>query len=59
MGELLAGETPLLATVALKGGGFIDQIKQRERVELIEVDAHNRDDLVAQLSERLRAVLGR
>ena len=52
--ELLAGNTPLRATVALKGGGFIGQIKKRNDVQLIEVDDRNRDELVDRLVGRLR-----
>lgn len=57
MEELLAGTTPLLATVAVKGGGFIGQVKQRDDVELIEVTAGNRDELAEQLAKRLRALI--
>lgn len=47
---LLRNETPLvLATVAMKGGGFIREVKERDDVKLVEVTPRNRDDLVAQI----------
>ena len=51
---LLDGSTPILGTVAMKGSGFIAQVKQRAGVELLEVTFRNRDELVDQLTERLR-----
>ena len=59
MEVLLDGSTPLLATVAIKGSGFIAQIKQRADVELLEVTSHNRDELVDKLAERLRHAIVR
>lgn len=52
--NLLDGPTPLLLTVAIKGGGLIAQLKRRPGVELIEVTRENRDVLVERLVERLR-----
>ncbi len=54
MQTLLDGPTPVLVTVAMKGSGFIAQVKQRGGVELIEVTRRNRDELVDKLAERLR-----
>lgn len=54
METLLDGPTPLLLTVAMKGSGFIAQVKQRAGVELIEVTRENRDELPDKLVERLR-----
>jgi nucleoside-triphosphatase len=47
--RLLDGPVPLLATVALKGGGLIAAVKGRDDVRLIEVAAANRDGLPAEL----------
>jgi len=51
---LLDGSTPILGTVAIRGSGFIAQVKQRAGVELLEVTSENRDELVNKLAERLR-----
>src|SRR5262245_50547875 len=47
--RLLDGPAPLLATVALKGGGLIAEAKSRPDVRLLEVTAANRDGLPAEL----------
>ena len=43
----------VLATIALKGDPFIEQIKHRSDVALITVSEHNRDQLVKVLCRRL------
>ncbi len=55
--QLLDGARPVLATVAMKGGGFIGRVKERRDVELVEVTPGNREDLVGVLAERLRSAL--
>ena len=45
MRRLLAGPTPLIATVAQRGEGLIGEVKARPDVELIQVTRANRDDL--------------
>jgi nucleoside-triphosphatase len=47
--RLLGGPVPVLATVALRGGGLIAQVRARPDVRLIEVTAANRDGLPAEL----------
>ncbi len=54
---LLAGPSNLLATIAKKGPGLIEQIKKRSDVELIEVTKENRNDLPAAIAQRLLASL--
>lgn len=51
--ELMARPSNLLATIAKKGKGFVDQLKNRNDIELIEVTRDNRDDLPAHLAERI------
>ena len=51
--DLLARPVNLLATIAKKGKGFIEQIKGRNDVELIEVTRENRDKLPDQLAARI------
>lgn len=54
MQSLLDARLPLIATVALKGGGFIRQVKRRNDVLLWEVTRRNRDDLPKRVLEWLR-----
>lgn len=55
--QLLDGGTPVLATVAMKGGSFIRQVKERNDIELLAVTPGNRDDLVGVLSQRIRTLM--
>jgi nucleoside-triphosphatase len=57
--ELLAQPTNLLATITKKGDGFIDQIKRRSDVELIEVTRKNRDELPEELARTIKIQLGK
>jgi nucleoside-triphosphatase len=49
----LDGPVPVVATVALWGGGFIAEVKRRPDVELHEVTRANREGLPALLAGRL------
>lgn len=44
MRRILHGDIPLLATIAMKGG-FIEEVKERDDVELVTVPRNNRDTL--------------
>ncbi len=50
---LLDSEAPVLGTVALRGGGFIAEVKARGDVALYEVTAKNRDRLVDEIRRAL------
>jgi nucleoside-triphosphatase len=50
----LAAPVPLLATVALAGGGLIAEAKRAQGVDVVSVSLENRDVLPAQLTARLR-----
>lgn len=50
----LAATVPLLATVALTGGGLIAEAKRALGVELVTVSVENRNALPARLVARLR-----
>ena len=50
----LAAPVPLLATVALAGGGLIAEAKRAPGVAVVSVSPENRDALPAQLAARLR-----
>lgn len=45
MRALLAGNTPIVASVGARGGGFIAEAKRRPDCELWQVTQANRDDL--------------
>ncbi len=55
--QLLASPVPVIATVALKGPGFIAQVKGRGDVQLIQVTEQSRDELPVQLARCLRSCL--
>ena len=50
---LLDGSTPVIATVAVSGGGFIAEAKGRSGAELWEVTTANRDELPHRLARRM------
>ena len=52
MRTTLDGHTPLLGTVAMKGGGFIAEVKQRTDVKLVTVSPDNRDALPSQIAAK-------
>jgi nucleoside-triphosphatase len=45
MRTLLDGLTPVLATIALRGGGLIAEVKKRPSAQIVEVTQGNRDAL--------------
>ena len=47
-------DTPVLATVPLRGDSFIEGLKAREDVELFEITPVSREHLVKELAARLR-----
>lgn len=51
--KLLESGSPVLASVAMKDGGLIQEVKRRGDAELITVSAGNRDELVEALVERI------
>jgi nucleoside-triphosphatase THEP1 len=51
---LLDSDCPVLGTVALKGGGFIAELKARGDVALYEVTVRNRDRLPGEITRALR-----
>ena len=51
--RLLASDRSVLATVAQRGGGFIREVKDHPGVTLITLTSGNREEIVAEVSERL------
>jgi nucleoside-triphosphatase len=49
MRALLDAGLPVVATIGLRGGGFIDEVKRRPDVMLWEITRANRDTMPAQL----------
>jgi nucleoside-triphosphatase len=49
MRGLLDSGRPLVATVALRGGGFVAEVKGRPDVEIWEVTKANRNEMPAQI----------
>ncbi len=54
--EALDSEVPVIATIFARSLPFIDAIKLRPDVTLIEVRRDNRERLVSELSERIQAL---
>lgn len=44
--KVLDSENPVIASIALKGNSFIEKVKRRNDISLIEVTEKNRDELV-------------
>ena len=57
--RVLDGLVPVVATVALRGGGLITEVKARADVRLVMVSEENRDVLPAELEAWVRAQLSR
>jgi nucleoside-triphosphatase len=50
MKTLLGEYTPLVSTIALRGGGFIAEVKERPDVQIVEVTHGNRQSLPGQIA---------
>jgi len=48
--RLLEGPVPLVASIALRGGGFIADVKNRPDVQIVEVTQANRPALPEQIA---------
>lgn len=55
VGETFAASGPILATIPLRGGAFIEEIRRRPDVETIVVVRENREALPARLAAMLTA----
>ncbi len=54
VGNVLAGSSAVLGTVARGGSPFIREVRKREDVTVVEVTVGNRDDLVEEVIDKLR-----
>jgi len=55
--SVLDSETPVIATVALKGAGFIAEVKNRGDIKLLEMTAGNRAALPVEIAGYVREIL--
>ena len=55
--DVLDGKTPLLATIARKGDHFIEGIKERPDVALVEITRDNREGMAGGLLPVIRAMV--
>lgn len=53
--ELLDSKKWVIATIALKGSGIIEEIKQRQDIRLFEITLENRESLVIEILKEIRA----
>lgn len=51
--RVLDGPSPVVATIAAQGGGFISQVKARRDIEVFAVTVDTRDGLPERLAQRL------
>jgi nucleoside-triphosphatase len=54
--RLLAGPTPLLATVAVHGVGFVKRVRHDSRVTLVKMSRASRDAVIGDLLRRLARI---
>ena len=54
---VLDSETPVIATVALNGAGFIAEVKNRADIKLLELTAGNRGTLPVEIAGYVREIL--
>jgi nucleoside-triphosphatase len=52
--ELLDSGRWVIATIALKGGGIIEEIKRRQDIRLFEINLENRESLVTEILKEIR-----
>lgn len=57
MEKILDSEKVVIATIALKAGGFIGDLKKREDVKLFEMTKVNRDSLLLEILDEVKTLL--
>jgi nucleoside-triphosphatase len=50
--KLLDSETIFISTIALKGGGFIAEVKKRNDIKLLEMSTANRNSLLSEIMKK-------
>jgi nucleoside-triphosphatase len=56
VGQVLDSDKVVLATIALKGGGFIETIKKRDDIQLIELIESRRETLVQEIVKEIEVL---
>jgi nucleoside-triphosphatase len=59
VGDALESETPVLGTIQIRRNSFLDSIRARNDVRVVEVTSGNRDALVESVARDLASLLGR
>ncbi|GFP32675.1 hypothetical protein HKBW3S42_00981, partial [Candidatus Hakubella thermalkaliphila] len=54
---ILNSEKLVLATIALKGSGFIEEIKRRQDIKLFEMTQDNRYSLLLEILKETKTIL--
>jgi len=54
--SLLDAPAPVIATIAVKSGGFINEVKQRPGILLYELTERNRDALLPEIAGLIRSL---
>ena len=54
--SLLGAPAPVIATIALRAGGFIDEVKHRRDTHLYEITEKNRDALLPVIAGLIRSL---
>ena len=54
--QVLDSDKVVLATIALKGGGFIERIKKRDDVQLVELVESRREVLVEEIVREIEGL---
>jgi nucleoside-triphosphatase len=54
--KIMGSDKPVIATIALKGSGFIAEVRNRDDVNLVEMTRANRDSLIADVANHVKAV---
>jgi len=49
LNAILNSDKPLIATIALKGGGIIQQVKQRPDTTIFVMNSNNRDSILSEI----------
>ncbi|MDA8079121.1 MAG: AAA family ATPase [Nitrospiraceae bacterium] len=55
--ELFSSDQPVIASMADKGSAFIQEIKKRDDIQLVELTVENRDQLIKELTMEIRDLL--
>ncbi|MBF8302719.1 MAG: Nucleoside-triphosphatase, partial [Candidatus Dadabacteria bacterium] len=53
----LDSEKALVATIAIKGGGLIEEIKKRDDIKLFEITPSNRESLLFEILRNIKTLI--